>query len=250
MADAVLWPVALGLLGLVFGSFIATLAIRWPAGRSTRKGRSECDGCGAQLRAIELVPVVSHLLQRGRCRRCGAMIAPSHLVTELLAGAIGVTAGWIAPGLEGVAGAVFGWGLLALAAIDLAAFWLPDPLVAGLALAGLAGGLAGWGPPLLDRAIGGVAGIGSLWLVAAAYRRLRGRTGLGGGDPKLFGAIGLWLGWRALPMTLLAASVVGLLAVLLLHLAGRRLGMADRLPFGTLLAAAAFPIWCLLAMAG
>lgn len=242
MTDLLYWPVLLGILGLVFGSFIATVALRWPEGRSALAGRSACDGCGKTLTARELVPVASYVFQRGRCRSCGERIAPSHLVTELIGLAIGASAGFAAPGLQGVAGAVFGWLLLALAALDLAAFWLPNLLTGTLALAGLATGL--WFPPALsDRLIGGIAGFGVLWLVAALYRRLRGRDGLGGGDPKLFGAIGLWLGWRALPGVLLAACVVGLAYVLARRIAGRPLATTDRLPFGVLLAVAGYALW-------
>lgn len=242
------WPVLLGVLGLVFGSFIATLAIRWPEGRAISRGRSECDACGRGLKAGELVPVLSYLLQRGRCRGCGRPIRPSHLLTELVGLAIGVAAGIVAPGAAGAAGAVFGWLLLALAALDLAALWLPNPLNAALAAAGLATGLLGLDPTLEDRLIGGAAGFGILWLVATGYRRLRGRQGLGGGDPKLFGAIGLWLGWRALPMVMLAACLIGLAGVLGLLLGGRRIAATDRLPFGVMLAAAAFAVWLGLAL--
>ncbi|MFZ3483224.1 prepilin peptidase [Sphingomonas sp. 3-13AW] len=245
MVDPWIWPGALGLLGLVFGSFIATLAIRWPEGRSSLAGRSACDGCGRTLRAIELVPVLSYVIQRGRCRSCAARIAPSHLVVELLALAIGVASGLVAPGWAGVAGAVFGWLLLTLAAIDLRAFWLPDPLTATLALLGLLGGLLGLAPPLTDRLIGGVAGFAALWLVATLYHRLRGRVGLGGGDPKLFGAIGLWLGWHALPQALLLACLIGLAAVIASRFRRRPLTATDRLPLGTLLAPAAFLLWLL-----
>jgi leader peptidase (prepilin peptidase)/N-methyltransferase len=259
------WPVLLGVLGLVFGSFIATLAIRWPEGRGVSKGRSACDACGKALSAGELVPVLSYVLQRGRCRGCGAAIAPSHVAIELIAGGIGVVAGLAAPGLEGATGAVFGWILLALAALDLTAFWLPNVLTGALALAGLAVGLSGIVPPpppgwdigrfsgfepmLVERLIGGAAGFGGLWLVAALYRALRRRHGLGGGDPKLFGAIGLWLGWRALPFVLLAASLVGLAVVLVMLLTKRRVDGAVRLPFGTMLAVSAFGMWLAIAAA-
>jgi leader peptidase (prepilin peptidase) / N-methyltransferase len=237
MVPPLLWPVLLGLLGAVFGSYIAVIAIRWPAGQRAR-GRSRCDACGETLRAAELVPILSFLVQRGRCRRCGARIGRSHPTIELLGTAIGIVAGCVAPGTEGAAGAVFGWLLLALGAIDLAAFWLPDELVAVLALTGLTGGLAGSPPPMADRLIGGAAGLGVLWLVAAGYRRLRGRTGLGGGDPKLFGAIGLWLGWRALPGVLLGACAIGIVWAIVMRMRGDA-----RLPLGTLLAAAAFGWW-------
>lgn len=239
------WPLLLGILGAVFGSFIATIAIRWPAARSVATGRSACDGCGRTLTAWELVPIVSFVALRGRCRTCGTRIAPGHVVTELLGAGIGVVAGWVAPGGEGIAGAACGWLLLALGAIDLAAFWLPDRLTGSLAVVALAGGVAGLGADLQARLIGGVAGFAVLWIVANAYRAVRGRVGLGGGDPKLFGAIGLWLGWRALPLVLLIAALAGLAAVLLMTMAGRRFTATDRLPLGTLLAGAAFLCWAI-----
>ncbi|KQM98192.1 prepilin peptidase [Sphingomonas sp. Leaf25] len=243
MVSPLFWPILLGLLGGVFGSFIGALAIRWPAGRSVAAGRSACDGCGRTLRPVELVPIVSFLALRGRCRTCGDAIAPGQFVAEVLGAAIGIVAGLVAPGIEGVAGAVCGWLLLASGAIDLAAFWLPDRLTIALALVASAGGLGGIAPDFSDRAIGGLAGFGSLWLVATLYRAMRGRTGLGGGDPKLFGAIGLWLGWRALPVVLLVATVAGLCVVVAMRIAGREVKATDRLPLGTLLAIAAFLVW-------
>ncbi len=239
------WPILLGVLGTVFGSFIATLAIRWPQGRSIAVGRSACDGCGRTLQGSELVPLVSYIALRGRCRSCGICIAPGHPVTELLGATIGMVAGLVAPGVDGVAGAICGWLLLASGTIDLAAFWLPDRLTAALAIAALVGGAAGIAPDVTDRMIGGAGGFAALSLVATLYRRIRGRTGLGGGDPKLFGAIGLWLGWRALPSVLLIASIAGLAIVAVMALAGRRPAAGDRLPLGTLLAAAAFLCWTL-----
>ncbi|WP_206431097.1 A24 family peptidase [Sphingomonas sp. ABOLE] len=237
------WPILLGVLGAVFGSFIATIAIRWPEGRGVARGRSACDSCGIPLGAAELVPVLSYLVQRGRCRHCAARIAPSHWWTEVVGLAIGGIAGLAAPGVEGAAGAVFGWLLLALAALDLAAFWLPNGLNAALAVVGLGVGAAGIGAPLAERVLGGVAGFAVLWLVARGYRALRGRQGLGGGDPKLFGAIGCWLGWENLPVVLLAASLIGLAAVLAMLVVGRRVRASDRLPFGVMLALGAWMVW-------
>ena len=237
MVPPLLWPVLLGVLGAVFGSFIAVIAIRWPAG-TRANGRSRCDACGAGLSARELVPLLSFVVQRGRCRHCAARIRRSHVVIESIGLAIGIVAGAVAPGIEGVAGAILGWLLLALGAIDLAAFWLPNRLVVALALASLVSGAAGLQPSWPERLIGGAAGFGVLWGVAALYRRMRGRMGLGGGDPKLFGAIGLWLGWRALPGVLLAACVIGLVWAVAARMRGD-----SRLPLGTLLAAAAWSFW-------
>ena len=240
-----LYPVLLGVAGTIFGSFIATLVIRWPEGR-TVGGRSACDGCGRTLRAGELVPLVSALVLRGRCATCRRPIAALHWQVELAAGAIGVASGCVAPGPEGVAGAVFGWLLLALAMLDLTAWWLPDLLTGALAATGVGGALLGSGPPPLDRAIGGVAGFALLWVVGLGYRRVRGRDGIGGGDPKLLGAIGLWLGWAMLPPVLLAASLLGLGVALVARLGGRAVARDTPLPLGALLAAAAYPAWALM----
>ncbi|WP_423604851.1 prepilin peptidase [Sphingomonas sp. MS122] len=236
------WPIALAVLGLIFGSFIATVALRWPEGRSAMRGRSECDSCHKALRAHELVPLLSYAFQHGRCRACGAAIHPGHIAVEAAGMLVGVAAGLVAPGWEGVAGAVFGWLLLALAALDLAAFWLPNALTGLLALAGIVDGLF-FDPGWLDRIVGGAIGFGLLYLVAFTYRHVRGREGLGGGDPKMFGGIGLWLGASMLAPVLLAASVTGLAVALAARISGREMGMTSRLPLGTLLAIAAFPAW-------
>ncbi|WP_439539523.1 prepilin peptidase [Sphingomonas sp.] len=241
MAD-LYWPILLGILGAVFGSFIATVAIRWPQGRSALQGRSACDGCDKALAAHELIPIFSWVIQRGHCRACGNPIHLAHPATEVAGLAIGVAAGLVAPGWEGVAGAVFGWLLLALAALDLAAFWLPNVLTGGLAVTGIIDGIF-FEPGWIDRILGALIGFGLLYLVAFTYRHVRKREGLGGGDPKLFGAIGLWLGASMLAPVLLGASVTGLAVALGLKLSGREIGMTSRLPLGTLLAIAAFPAW-------
>lgn len=223
-------------LGAIVGSFLATLVVRWPLERSVVAGRSRCDSCGAMIPARDLVPLVSALLRRGRCRGCSARIDPLHWRIELTAAAIGALSLGLVPDFAGLALAAFGLLLLPLAALDWRHFWLPDRLVLVLALAGLPGGMA-LGLTLSDQLIGAIAGFASLWLVAFAYRRWRGRPGLGQGDAKLFGAIGLWLGWQSLAPLLAGAAGTGLFIALA---AGRR--GQDQLPFGTMLAVVAWPI--------
>lgn len=243
------WVLGGSLAGLIAGSFLSTLVVRWPAGR-TLGGRSACDACGRVLQPVELVPLLSALWLRLRCRSCGARIDPLHMRVELACGLVGGIALAVAPGPAGIAGALFGWLLVALAVLDARHFWLPDRLTGVLAVAGLASGVLGLAPSLADRLVGGVAGFGALWLVGFGYRRLRGREGLGGGDPKLFGAIGLWVGWAMLPFVLLGASTAGLLIVLGMIVARQPVGAATRLPLGSLLAIAAFPAWMYLARQG
>jgi leader peptidase (prepilin peptidase)/N-methyltransferase len=242
-------PFLLALLGAIVGSFLATLVVRWPEGRSVVRGRSACDGCGRTLAVRDLVPLLSALASRGRCRTCGGRIDPVHGRVELACAAVGLAAGLAAPWPQAVAGAAFGWLLVALAALDWRAFWLPDRLTGALALGGLIGGVAGLAPALADRLIGGAAGFGSLWTVSAGYRLLRGREGMGGGDPKLLGAIGLWLGWRPLPAVLVLAGMIGLGVVLFRRVRGEAVAADDALPFGTLMAAAAYPAWIVMVSA-
>jgi leader peptidase (prepilin peptidase)/N-methyltransferase len=236
------WPAGLGIVGAIIGSFLATLVIRWPQGRSVVAGRSACDSCGRTLAAWDLVPLGSALLARGRCRSCGSEIDSRHWQIELGCAVLGIISGLAVPGPIGAAGAIFGWLLLTLAALDIAEFWLPNALTGALGLAGIATGFIA-PPDWRERLIGGLAGFGSLWLIGWGYRRLRGREGLGGGDPKLLGAIGLWLGWRMLPFVLVLASMVGLGIALTAAIRGKPMAATDRLPFGALMAIAAYPLW-------
>jgi leader peptidase (prepilin peptidase)/N-methyltransferase len=242
-STAPIWSLALfgALLGAIIGSFVATLVLRWPADQSVARGRSACDGCGKALSAIDLVPLASYIAYRGRARCCGTPIAPLHPLTELLAAAVGAIAFGFAPMPDALAGALFGWILLALALLDWRHLWLPERLTIGLAIAGLAIGWLGIGAPLPDRLIGGIVGFVAFEAVRLGYRWLRGREGMGGGDVRLFGAIGLWLGWRSLPIVLLVASLAGLAWALVLVV--RRMGPVGKLPFGAFLSLAAWLVW-------
>lgn len=238
------WAIAGLVAGAIAGSFLATLTLRWPSGRNLR-GRSACDGCGRTLRVIEMIPLLSALASRGRCRTCGERIDPDQAAIEWGAAAIGASALGLAPGIAGLGWALLGWLLLTLAAIDTRHFWLPDRLTLPLAGAGLLIGGLTTGVSLLDRTVGGIAGFAALWGLGAAYRRLRGREGLGGGDAKLLAAIGTWLGWQALPFVLLAASLLGLLAAAL----GGDIRRDRPVAFGAALAASALPGWWALRLA-
>ncbi|MFC3710946.1 prepilin peptidase [Sphingoaurantiacus capsulatus] len=229
-------------LGLLVGSYLATLTLRWPQGRTTSSGRSACDGCARPLAFYELVPLLSFAVLRGRCRTCAAAIDQRHPLIEIAAALIGGAALWASPDMHGFLGAIFGWALLTLAILDLEHFWLPDALTLPLILVGLALGV-GFAPSLTDRLIGAAVGWSLLAGIAFLYQYLRGRQGLGGGDPKLFAAIGAWLGWVALPLVLTTAALIGLLAVAVARLRGREITGATRLPFGAPLAIAGWLIW-------
>lgn len=234
-------------LGAIAGSFLATILLRWPRGKSVGTGRSRCDACAAPLGPRDLVPLLSFAATRGRCRKCGARIDRRHVAVEAAAALIGVAAVVAHPLPLAVVTALLGWWLLLIAALDLEHHWLPDRLTLPLIPLGLVAAWAGFGPPLVERAAGAVAGWAVLFLIALLYRRLRGREGMGGGDPKLFAAIGAWVGAFHLPFILVGAGLLGLVAALLMRLRGERVAATTRLPLGTLMALGAWPVWLVIA---
>jgi leader peptidase (prepilin peptidase)/N-methyltransferase len=237
-----------GVLGLVVGSFLATVLIRWPKGEGTISGRSRCDACGAVLGPLELVPILSWLVSRGRCRTCGAAIDARHLAIELAAAMIGVVAALAHPLPLALVTAGLGWWLLLTAALDRQEQWLPDLLTLPLILLGLAAAWAGFGPPLVERLWGAGIGWAVLEAIRWSYRLLRGRDGMGGGDPKLFAAAGAWVGVWNLPVILLVAGLLGIAAALTMMLRGQKVEAGTRMPLGTLLALALWPAWLMVAI--
>ncbi|TVP79952.1 MAG: prepilin peptidase, partial [Gemmatimonadales bacterium] len=153
-----------GVLGLLLGSFLNVCSLRWPQDQSVIRPRSACPRCGAPVRALDNVPVLSWLLLRGRCRSCSAPISPQYPAVELATGLIwaGMVATWgIEP--EALRGALFFTLLLGIAVSDARFYIIPDQfslggLGIGLALAFLPGGIA-W----LDAVIGAVTGFLLLW---------------------------------------------------------------------------------------
>jgi leader peptidase (prepilin peptidase)/N-methyltransferase len=123
------------------------------------------------------------------------------------------------------------------------ALWLRLPVALNVTLCatGLAIGHWAFGVPFVDRAIGAAGGYLVLRAISASYQLMRGRPGMGAGDPVMLCGLGAWLGWQPLPMTVLGASVIGLIvAVLRNHRAGFDQSWDKmHLPFGSLMAVAA-----------
>ncbi len=234
---------AAALIAPFVGSFLGVLALRLPARRPVVLGRSHCPDCDATLGIADLVPLLSWLAARGRCRHCGAPIDPFYPAMELAALAIPLwaaseTTGWVL-----WASCVLGWCLLALAAMDLRSMVLADSLTLPLVAAGLGVSWAFGTRIFYDAAIGAAAGFLSFALIGWLYRKLRRREGLGLGDAKLLAVAGAWLTWPALPSVVALAALAGLATALARSLAGRRLEAGARLPFGPHLAAAIWLVW-------
>lgn len=172
--------------------------------------------------------------------------APSRERYAACAAACAVGAFWAgttAVGLLAPIGAVLATVLVLIAVIDAEHFWLPHKLTVPLGLLGLAEAAALEPDQLAARVIGVVVGFVSLAVIAWAYRRLRGREGLGGGDFRLLAAAGAWVGWAGLPSVLVLACLCGLAVALVQAVRQRRLDLGLEVPFGVYLAAGLWLTW-------
>jgi leader peptidase (prepilin peptidase) / N-methyltransferase len=225
------------------GSFLGVVVERLPAGRPIAFGRSACDHCGETLRARDLVPLVSYLALRGRCSCGRARLSWQHPGIELAALAIALSAATVLSGWLMWVSLGLGWTLLTLAAVDSRELVLPDVITLPLIPVGL---VVAWmiDPRLLvGHAVGALAGFVTFAAIAGAYRRVRGRDGLGLGDAKLLAAAGAWLGWQALPSVVMIAAASGLALALATSLGGGKLVMTSRIAFGPHLALAFWLVW-------
>ncbi len=223
------------------GSFVGLASLRLPKREQIVLGRSRCSSCSKPLGPIDLVPLVSFLALRGRCRRCGAAIEKRYPLIEAASALIGFASGLAFSDSQAIAASLLGWWLLLLGLLDFEHYWLPNRLTYPLIILGLLA-TAWFEPPLLlHNMIGAGAGFAAFALIAIGYRKLRGRHGLGGGDMKLFAAAGAWLGWYTLPFVLLGAAIAALAVALIMP--GREGPfLVQRLPFGAFLAPA---VWIL-----
>src|SRR5215469_16155200 len=129
-----IWPV---LAAPFIGSFLGVIVTRSESPRSILWGRSACPDCGHRLEPRDLVPVVSWLTSRGRCRHCGKRVSAFYPAIELAALAVPIWSATVASGWLIAASSLLGWGLLALALIDIRSFMLPDFLTLPLVVLGL-----------------------------------------------------------------------------------------------------------------
>jgi leader peptidase (prepilin peptidase) / N-methyltransferase len=218
--------------GIVAGSFISVVAHRVPRGLSIVGPRSRCPSCGGQIAAQDNIPVVSWLLLRGHCRRCGTRIPAHYPVLELgvgIAFLATVLVLWDDP-TQLALGLVFVATLAAVTLTDLERRIIPNRILLVSAILGIA--IAALGDPasLLARAIWGAAAGGLLLLAALAHPK-----GMGMGDVKLAAVMGLYLERAVAPALLvgfLAGALVGVGLMLREGAAARKLGV----PFGPFLA--------------
>jgi leader peptidase (prepilin peptidase)/N-methyltransferase len=229
------WPWTALLLGLVVGSFANVVVYRLPLERSLSRPGSACPACGAPIRWYDNVPVLSWLLLRARCRRCGARISARYPLVELANGLLYFAlARLLPPGVHAALSMAFVTALLVLSLIDLDHQILPDAITLPGTAIGILASLAPGPPGPLESvltAAGGYLGFAAVALVARWYY---GEDALGQGDWKMAALLGAFLGWRALLVTVFLACLTGALAGLSLIALGRG-SRLTRIPLGTFL---------------
>jgi leader peptidase (prepilin peptidase) / N-methyltransferase len=220
-----------GVLGAAIGSFLNVVVHRVPRGESIVAPRSRCPGCGTTLTALDNVPVLSWLALRGRCRHCGKPISPRYPAVELLT----AVAFAVVVAIRGFDERLllelpFVAVLIALAAIDLEHKLLPNAIVYPAAVWGIVATAIVDLSDLPEHLIAGAGAFTFLLLAALAYP-----AGMGMGDVKLAGAMGLYLGLSIIPAMLVAfvaGTLVGLAMMAREGLSARKKGV----PFGVFLA--------------
>jgi leader peptidase (prepilin peptidase) / N-methyltransferase len=191
--------------GLLLGSFYNVVGLRVPEGKSIVAPRSSCPKCGHQLTALELIPVLSYVFQRGKCRQCKVGISPVYPLFELLTGVLFAGAflltGW---SFELVIALTLISLFIIITVSDLAYMIIPDKVL--LVFAGIFAVERIYQPltPWWDSLAGAAAGFILLLLIAFASR-----GGMGGGDIKLFALIGFAVGWKTMLLSFFFSTFFG-----------------------------------------
>lgn len=226
--------------GLAWGSFLNVIIYRLPAGLNLSKPRSFCPKCKRKIPFYDNIPLLSYIILRGKCRKCGQRISPTYLLVEVLTPACFLLIlradGF---GVHFLASCLFASALIVLGFIDFYHQVLPDVIILpGIALAVV---YSFFRPDLkpVQALIGAAAGGGFLLLVYGVYYLVRKREGLGLGDVTMMLMVGAFLGWQLALLTLILASVVGAL-VGIFFIVRKKKNLQFALPFGTFLAPAAF----------
>jgi leader peptidase (prepilin peptidase)/N-methyltransferase len=192
-------------IGLVLGSFYNVVGLRIPAGQSIVKPRSACPSCSHTLTARELIPVFSYVGQRGRCSRCSARISPIYPFFEFFTGILFVFAfyqmGWDAE-------TVVGWTLISLLMIivvsDVSYMLIPNKILLFFLIVFLIERMLVPLQPWWQSITGALLGFILLFLIAVISK-----GGMGGGDVKLFGLLGLVLGDKLIILAFLLSCFFG-----------------------------------------
>jgi leader peptidase (prepilin peptidase)/N-methyltransferase len=222
-------------LGAIVGSFLNVCIYRIPRDASIVRPGSRCPACAAPILFYDNIPLISYIVLRGRCRKCGQTIPIRYPLVELITAALFLVfyrVLGLSPELP--VSLVFASLLIVISFIDLDHLIIPDILSLGGLLLGVLLSFFRSSFTYADSLGGVLVGAGLLFAIAKSYELIRKREGLGGGDIKLLGMIGAFCGIEGVVFSLVSGSLLGTLTGLPLILIKGE-GMKYALPFGPFL---------------
>lgn len=199
---------------------------------------STCPKCGHKIKAWENIPVISWLVQRGKCTNCQTSISIRYPTVELITGLLSlVVALHFGYSMACLAALLLTWSLIALTFIDADTMLLPDQITLPLMWVGLLISTFSVFVAPETAIIGAIIGYLSLWSLYWGFKLLTGKEGMGYGDFKLLAALGAWVGWTQLPIVIILSSFVGaFVGIVIIGIKGRDKNIP--IPFGPYLAVA------------
>lgn len=231
------------IFGLIIGSFLNVCILRLPEGRSIVVGSSSCMSCNTRLTFLDLVPLLSYIFLRGKCRHCGQKISPIYPIVESLTAVLFILL-FIEFGLtyKLIVYMAVAAVLIVLSFIDFRHMIIPNGLIIALIVIGgiqlvtaILTGPAGIFGVWSDYVIGFFAGGVPLLLIALFCTFLLKKEAFGGGDIKLMAAAGLIIGWRLTITSYIIGIIIGAIAGVILLATGKK-KRGDEIPFGPALA--------------
>ena len=224
------------ILGGLWGSFANVCIYRLPLDKGVVSGRSYCPKCKKQITWKDNIPIISYFLLNGKCRKCKKPISSQYALVELLS-ILFFTVIYFLYGitLTTLLLMILSLSFIIIFFIDLKHFIIPNEITFSMMALGF---LKSFDPNLnsifpnyINSLIGGLLGYGIIWSIIYFYKQVRKKEGMGLGDAKLFGVIGFWFGWIAIPFVIFLSSVIALLSVVPSLLKNSRT-MSSQIPFG------------------
>ena len=224
------------ILGGLWGSFANVCIYRLPLDKGVVSGRSYCPKCKKQITWKDNIPIISYFLLNGKCRKCKKPISSQYALVEFLSILFfiiiyflyGIT-------LTTLLLMVLSLSFIIIFFIDLKHFIIPNEITFSMMALGFIKSfdpnLNSLFPNYINSLIGGLLGYGIIWSIIYFYKQVRKKEGMGLGDAKLFGVIGFWFGWLAIPFIIFLSSIIALLSVVPSLLKNSRT-MSSQIPFG------------------
>lgn len=229
------------LFGLVIGSFLNVVIYRLPLKIMLKKSRSACPKCGIQLKWYHNIPLISYLFLKGKCAFCKKTISIRYPMVEL-SNALFYVYFYMTFGLTNnfIIFSILSSVLLTIIFIDYDHQIIPDSITIPGMVLGLAVSFLPDGMGVINSFIGLLVGGGSLYFIALLGDWLFKKESMGGGDIKMAGMLGAFLGWQKVLLIFLSSAVIGLFVSIIILFISEKFRKERVIPFGPFLAIAAF----------